>query len=116
MKESLTLEKVQNLLNESAFIKNKYARKNHLKKIIEMMDAEDRAAQLTQMVGYILLEVSGSHKTREMLDGLTGERQAGEAPTFMEDSTDINIEEIEGDIGYQFHNKSNIVKIVSNDQ
>ena len=42
------------------------------------MDAEDRAAQLTQMVGYILLEVAGSQKTREMLEELTGERQAEE--------------------------------------
>jgi hypothetical protein len=45
-----------------------------------MMDAEDRAAQLTQMVGYILLEVSGSHKTREMMERLTRERQADEDP------------------------------------
>lgn len=43
------------------------------------MDAEDRAAQFTQMVGFILLEVAGSQKTREMVEGLTGERQADEA-------------------------------------
>jgi flagellar motility protein MotE (MotC chaperone) len=61
-------------------IQNDHARKTRLKKIIEIMDAEDKAAQLTQMVGYILLEVAGSHKTREMLEGLTGERQGVEAP------------------------------------
>lgn len=53
--------------------------------------------------------MAGSQKTREMLEELTGERQADEEAALMEGSLDINIEEIEGDLGFHFHNKSNIV-------
>jgi hypothetical protein len=44
-----------------------------------------------------------------MLEGLTGERQADEVYAKMEDSLDVNIDEIEGDLGFHFHSKSNIV-------